>query len=234
MRCAFKHSLFGVTLLLLSQVPSGNSVVLEDEVGRWPEDWPKELEPLRQQARTLSIGAGICEEVYEIPFSDRETFERAWPYILQVKSRWAPIALYRFTRDVVGSRTPFGGMRYPTVRIRAPSSAYIGGAGGEPDTVEEADELVKRGEMLRAAPPWPDEIRSATGVLPEFVRVEKVDGESKWVPAQQDKPMRGFLHRVRVEIELIVDGEIIDLNRVPLPPDTPIIDKRWQEPSVDQ
>jgi hypothetical protein len=31
-------------------------------------------------------------------------------------------------------------------------------------------------------------------------------------------------------IELVVDGDIVDLNRIPLPPDTPIIDERFQEP----
>jgi hypothetical protein len=34
-----------------------------------------------------------------------------------------------------------------------------------------------------------------------------------------------------IYIELIVDGEIIDLNRIPLPPDTPIIDERFQKPA---
>jgi hypothetical protein len=29
-------------------------------------------------------------------------------------------------------------------------------------------------------------------------------------------------------IELIVDGDIVDLNRIPLPADTPIIDKRFE------
>jgi hypothetical protein len=29
-------------------------------------------------------------------------------------------------------------------------------------------------------------------------------------------------------IELVVDGDIVDLNRIPLPPDTPIIDERFQ------
>jgi hypothetical protein len=33
--------------------------------------------------------------------------------------------------------------------------------------------------------------------------------------------------RARVDIHLVVDGEVIDLNRIPLPADTPIIDKRW-------
>lgn len=32
-----------------------------------------------------------------------------------------------------------------------------------------------------------------------------------------------------IYIELIVDGEIVDLNRIPLPPETPIIDERFKE-----
>jgi hypothetical protein len=33
----------------------------------------------------------------------------------------------------------------------------------------------------------------------------------------------------KIYIELIVDGEIVDLNRIPLPPDTPIIDERFKD-----
>ena len=32
-----------------------------------------------------------------------------------------------------------------------------------------------------------------------------------------------------IYIELIVDGKIVDLNRIPLPPDTPIIDERFKD-----
>jgi hypothetical protein len=28
---------------------------------------------------------------------------------------------------------------------------------------------------------------------------------------------------------LVVDGKIVDLNRIPLPPDTPIIDERFKD-----
>lgn len=31
-----------------------------------------------------------------------------------------------------------------------------------------------------------------------------------------------------IYIELIVDGDIVDLNRIPFPPDTPIIDQRFE------
>ena len=32
-----------------------------------------------------------------------------------------------------------------------------------------------------------------------------------------------------VSLELVVDGEVVDLNRIPLPPDTPIFDERFNE-----
>ena len=35
-----------------------------------------------------------------------------------------------------------------------------------------------------------------------------------------------------IYIELIVDGEIVDLNRIPLPPDTPIIDERFKDGKI--
>lgn len=34
-----------------------------------------------------------------------------------------------------------------------------------------------------------------------------------------------------IYIELIIDGEIVDLNRIKLPADTPIIDERFKEPT---
>ncbi|HEX4588560.1 MAG TPA: hypothetical protein VH120_01445 [Gemmataceae bacterium] len=30
-------------------------------------------------------------------------------------------------------------------------------------------------------------------------------------------------------IELVVNGQIVDLNRIPLPPDTPIIEERFED-----
>ena len=56
------------------------------EKGTWPESWPKELEPLRKQSRTL-VGPMIAQGHYEIPFTKREEFESAWPHILKVKSK---------------------------------------------------------------------------------------------------------------------------------------------------
>jgi hypothetical protein len=62
--------------------------------GTWPESWPKELEPLRKQARTLE---GPLRPLlnYAIPFAKREEFEAAWPHLLKVKTPGAPIVLRR-------------------------------------------------------------------------------------------------------------------------------------------
>lgn len=60
------------------------------------------------------------------------------------------------------------------------------------------------------------------GELPEYVTSEEEDGRLKWVPADGG-------HRARVDIILITDGKIVDLNRIQLPPDTPIIDNRFKK-----
>jgi hypothetical protein len=62
--------------------------------GTWPETWPKELEPLRKQARTY-VGPMAAQPHYVIPFTKREDFEAAWPHILKVKSKSAPVILLR-------------------------------------------------------------------------------------------------------------------------------------------
>ena len=35
------------------------------------------------------------------------------------------------------------------------------------------------------------------------------------------------MYRARIDLELVVDGKIIDLNRIQIPSDAPIIDKRF-------
>jgi len=60
------------------------------ETGAWPNSWPKELEPLRNQSRTLTHQT---TDIHEISFTNREEFESAWPHILGLKSKGAPITL---------------------------------------------------------------------------------------------------------------------------------------------
>ena len=49
------------------------------------------------------------------------------------------------------------------------------------------------------------------------------------VPAADAKKVHGRWRTNATYIELVVDGEIVDLNRIPLPPDTPIIDERFKD-----
>jgi hypothetical protein len=141
-----------------------------EDHGTWPKSWPKELEPLRKQSRTL-VGGEVEVVFYEIPFTTREDFESAWPHLLKVKSRGAPLIL-------LGSPDTFSGID-AGVRIKCPPrDARNQAAAAAPDDTTKAREL----------PEW-----------------------------------------ARTVIMLVVDGDIVDLNRIPLPADTPIIDKRFED-----
>src|SRR5690242_3891980 len=75
--------------------------------GQWPKTWPKELEPLRKQARTLE-GPMTAHRHYAIPFTKREQIESAWPHILQVKSKGAPVLLVRGPNFFLGGHVKAG------------------------------------------------------------------------------------------------------------------------------
>jgi hypothetical protein len=171
--------------------------------GTWPTSWPKELEPYREQASSFGVAHGIQEEVYEIPFDNREEFEKAWPHILKVKDKGAPLILDRSpsTYDVSGFTMTTG------VRILASPCAVAAPPGGT---------------KLNTGPPWPDYLTESSGVLPEYV----VAQDGKWVPFPE-ADRKGFRYRARVDIMLVCDGKVVDLNRIPLPADTPIIDRRF-------
>ena len=123
--------------------------------GTWPKSWPKELEPLREQASTFE-GPLAPHQHYAIPFSQREEFESAWPHLLKVTSNGAAVRL-----------------------VRGPNF-FLG-------------EHVKAGVVVHCPP-----------------------------PGRADNPA------YKTYIELVVDGDIVDLNRIPLPADTPIIDERFK------
>ena len=141
--------------------------------GMWPESWPKELEPLRKQARTYE-GPRVLYRFYLIPFTKREEFEAAWPQLLKVKSKGVPIVLVR------GPKTDFFVVQPAGVIIRTPP---VNEAPGPENGVSISD-------------------------------AQKADGEWRTKASY---------------IELVVDGEIVNLNRIPLPPDTLIIDERFKD-----
>ena len=139
--------------------------------GTWPATWPKELEPLRKQARTLE-GPKVMYQHFAIRFTTREQFEAAWPHLLKVRSKGVPITLSRGSNFFLGEQPKPAG-----VVIHAPPAGEAA-----------AHDLAK---------PPPDASRK-TG------------------------------SHYTTSIELVVDGEIVDLNRIPLPPDTPIVDQRFK------
>jgi hypothetical protein len=138
---------------------------LVSDSGTWPKSWPAELEPLRKSARTLE-GPLRPQLHYAIPFTKREEFESAWPQLLKVKSKGAPIVLRRAPSFWLGGKATAG------VCVHTPPEGQA---------------------------PIPD----------------GKDAKGSWEKT--------------VYVELIVDGEIIDMNRILLPTDTPIIDERFQE-----
>ena len=196
-----------LVVLLVVSMTCGvcHAVVTTIERGTWPESWPKELEPYRRQAKTVEVAHGIQETVYQVPFDSREEFEKAWPHVLKLKSKGAPLILQKTpsTYHVSGSTMPAG------VRILWPS----GGTAGLPD-----------GTQLHARAPWPESIKSASGELPEYVVAEG----GKWV-AFTGGQRKGFLRRARVDVVLVVDGRVVDLNRIQLPGGTPILDRRFRK-----
>jgi len=196
-------------------------------MGKWPNSWPKELEPYRKQAATHEIGTGIQENVYEIRFKNREDFEKIWPTILRLKDKKSPLRLQSIEKP---NSLSLSNGKKPMVRVY--SYVYPAWPVRRPGRRD-----------LRPSPPWPDSIKSPTGELPEHVTISE-DG-SDWVPAWisiekeepwditsnlfEDQKPRRFIYRARTEIELVVDGKIIDLNRIQLPTDTPIIDRRFED-----
>jgi len=53
----------------------------------------------------------------------------------------------------------------------------------------------------------------------------------KWVAADLAAKLKvfGFYYRARVDLELIIDGQVIDLKSIQFPADTPVRDKRLKK-----
>ncbi|MFG0295852.1 MAG: hypothetical protein ACF8PG_08080, partial [Maioricimonas sp. JB045] len=98
------------------------------------------------------------------------------------------------------------------------------------------DQLVRDGKALRVQAPWPESLAGKDGELPQYVVSEKQeDGTLKWVAADPyaDAKPRGFYFRARIDVELVVDGDIIDLNRTRLPAEAVIVDRRFADAKTD-
>ena len=109
---------------------------------------------------------------YAIPFTTREEFQSAWPQLLKVKSKGAPIFLVRGPNFFLGERHKAG--------------------------------------VVMHCPPLGQAANPATEA-----KINSTNARERWLNTNY--------------IELVVDGEIVDLNRIPLPADTPIIDERFND-----
>ena len=58
-----------VTVVVLLTTGIAFPWVATRDRGTWPNDWPKELDPLRDQARTIEIATLIQQTIYEITFT---------------------------------------------------------------------------------------------------------------------------------------------------------------------
>ena len=160
------------SLSLAVLITPAHAIYSVSDTGNWPKNWPTELESLREQA--TSIQGGLVELVtHHIPFDSQEQFEAAWPYLLRIKTKGAPIVLrsspsehWYFKKTVAG------------VLIHTPpdQSGHLG---------EPAGPISQQGK----------------------IRV-------RWMNTNY--------------IELIVDGKIVDLNRIQFPEETLIIDLRFR------
>lgn len=141
--------------------------------GTWPENWPKELELLRAQARTLD-GPLAPQLHFAIHFQNREQFEAAWPQLLKLKGADAPLVLKRGPDFFLGEEHAAG------VVVHSPLP-------------RDAKQLEKPASTA--------------------AKDAGADGGADF----------------NYTLVLVVDGDIVDLNRIPLPADTLIVDERFKE-----
>jgi len=198
-----------VAVLLWSAPASG--FVSVHEKGGWPADWPEQLEPFRDRARTFDVGTTVRESVHEIRFETKEEFERVWPALLQLRTEGSPLRISSVDQpDEV--QTGIFPNDAPVVRIYTP---VYGSSAQKPG-----------GRMLPVGPPWPPSIMLPNGSLPEYVAISE-DG-TRWVPVVGKSP-DGFRHRARIDVEIVADGRILDVGRILVPAGMRVVDNRTTE-----
>jgi len=186
--------------------------------GRWPENWPEDLEPLRFKASTGEFVSASCATYYYIPFDTRDEFERAWPALLRLKSKGAPLNLCTVDPPKTDPNDTRVLHSDPEVAVVCPTSG--------------AYHKMPDGSYAHHAE-WTGDIRPflTDGILPEYVgRTSREDPDARWVIVNPDEPnsVRRYVpyELARVELTVYADGSVIDLNRIRLPDNTPIRDYR--------
>lgn len=228
MRWVGFRQVFVVLLVIVACLSWHENVLargLSSPFGDWPKNWPKELELFRERAESVSYGVvpGVVTQYYIIEFQTPEEFERVWPAVLRLKSKGAPLTL----------RTPDEPKMDPNDSQIVHDTPQVWIVCPPPDD-EIQYELLPDGKY-RLNGPWTKDFDSSDGVLPE--RVVKLKKDGIWVAwdgrhSYDDYEAPAEIPQARVELRLYVDGEVVNLNRIRLPEDTPIVDKRkfeWTE-----
>ena len=96
-----------------------------------------------------------------------------------------------------------------------------------PKEFKDQKKLIKDGQVIHASSPWPKYLYGKDGSLPEYVvSTVGADGRMKWIPGTPGDEHKGFYNRARVDLELVIDGNVIDLNRIRFPKHVVIVDQR--------
>jgi len=149
---------------------------------------------------------------YDIAFANREQFESAWPHILKVKGKGAPITLLRGRHvRVLTPTSPKG--KSAGVRIMVPREIAPAKAEGRP----------VGSRAVATEPPFVS--RPSTIGHPAAAVPLPAAATPPATPSETDFAGRS----AGISILLVVDGNIVDLNRIRLPPDTPIVDRRFEK-----
>lgn len=212
--------------LIVSVHPPAVALVSVRSDCTWPTAWPKALDEVRHSCRTYGVATGTQETIYEIVFDDRDKFDRLWTALMTVRTPGSPLRLSPIEPPKEGALLSNA---KPTVRIYGPPDGVTIAPSEAEKQPWDTEQLMKAGKALRSSPPWPSNIVSASGALPEYVQATEKDGRLEWVPADRDRRDGGFLNRARIDLELVVDGSIIDLNRTPLPDECTIVDRRFAQ-----
>lgn len=189
--------------------------------GDWPKSWPAQLEPLRSQSRTLRHDGYM---MYQIPFADRSQFEAMWPHILSIPTDNSPLTLSRGKDKWIAVNFDAG------VVVFTPNTGERIAFEDKKMTVypSGSESSIPDGTFLKVGPPWPDAIRDKTGKLPEYVVADGLEWRATTSQEIRDDIMTAIRsRRARTEIRLIVDGKVVDLNRIQLP--TLVIDNRFEK-----
>lgn len=203
-------------LIILLIIPSAFGLMMVKEGGDWPKNWPQELEALRKNATTGNFFAGSEAILYYIEFKNRKQFEHAWPFLLKLKSKGAPLSL-------MSVDLPKTDPNDKSVRHTLPTAVVVCPTQGDYTKMPDGS-YSHRAE-------WTEDIESqlSDNILPQLVG--KCKTTKKWSvvasPVDSDSIVRyRFIQQARIEIQLYVDGDVIDMNRIHLPENTSIQDRR--------